>query len=198
LDAIAELDLLPHVDVHFKKENIVSPTRKSMYIFPFASLLVAMAVGCSSSDLAGPEASGEAVLLEVVPNGGQVGVDPSGPMFAHFDHPMGEDMHNFASLHEGDLDGPEVHGAWGWSHEHRRLNFVPHEPLHEHAEYTLHLGGGLIDQHGHHVDFEQHGFEIGGQWVHGGMMGPGHGHEGPGWRHQNGSYGMFFRFMTGD
>jgi hypothetical protein len=30
------------------------------------------------------------------------------------------------------------------------------------------------------------------------MMGPGHGHEGPGWRHQNGSYGMFFRFMTGD
>jgi hypothetical protein len=63
----------------------------------------------------------------------------------------------------------------------------------------LHLGGGLVDQHGHHVDFEQHGFEMGGEWAHGSMMGRGHRHaEGPGWRHQNGSYGMFFGFMTGD
>lgn len=173
-------------------------TRWNRRIFSLASILVAITAGCSSGDLAGPD-SVQAVLLDVVPHGGHVGVDPTGTMYAHFDHPMREDMHNFASLHDGDLDGPEVDGSWGWSHEHHRLNFVPHEPLQEHARYTLHLGGGLVDQHGHHVDFEQHGFEMGGEWAHGSMMGRGHRHaEGPGWRHQNGSYGMFFGFMTGD
>lgn len=163
-----------------------------------AALLCAAAASCSSDDVAGPDAPDLAVLLEVVPRGGQIGVDPTGTLFAHFNHPMREDMHNFASLHDGDLDGPEVPGAWGWSHEYHRLNFAPHEPLHEHSRYTLHLGGGLMDQHGHHVDFQRHGFEMGGQWAHGGMMGPAHRHESPGWRHQNGSYGMFFVFTTGD
>ena len=51
----------------------------------------------------------------------------------------------------------------------------------------------------HHVNFEQHGFEMGGRWADGGMMGRGHRHaEDPGCRHQNGSYGMFFGFTTGD
>ena len=53
------------------------------------------------------------------------------------------------------------------------------------------------------MDFDQHGFEMGGHWVddhmldhHGdGMMGH-HSHMGEGWQHDNGYYGMAFPFTT--
>ena len=69
-------------------------------------------------------------------------------------------------------------------------------------EYTLHVGGGMQDEHGHQMNFGQHGHGMGGNWVEehmfgpgGGMMG-GHNHMGDGWQHQNGMYGMTFSFTT--
>lgn len=98
-------------------------------------------------------------------------------------------MEQFCAVHAGGLDGEEVPGRWEWSDDHHVLTFTPHGPLQHNAAHTLHVGGGILDAHGHDLDFDQHGHEIGGHWVdddqlshHGGMMG-GRPHMGEGWQH---------------
>ena len=95
-----------------------------------------------------------------------------------------------------------VAGGWGWSQDRQVLTFTPGQPLGTSMQHTLHVGGGITDADGHHMDFDQHGFDMGGHWVdedmldqHGGMMG-GHSHMGDGWQHENGTYGMAFAFRT--
>ena len=80
------------------------------------------------------------------------------------------------------------------------LTFTPHEPLQLNSEHTLHIGGGITDIDGHPMDFDWHGFEMGGHWVDedmlgGGMMGM-HMHMDDRWQHHNGTYGMMFSFTT--
>ena len=34
-------------------------------------------------------------------------------------------------------------------------------PCNSTGEHTLHVGGGITDRHGHGMDFDQHGLDIG-------------------------------------
>jgi hypothetical protein len=95
-----------------------------------------------------------------------------------------------------------------------RLTFTPDAPLKGQTEYIIHVGGGMQDSNGHHLDFQMYGFGMGGHWFtedmhqdgqhgqgtgHGGMggMGGGSGMMGGGWVHPgNGGYGMIFTFTT--
>ena len=165
-------------------------------------LLLAGLGACSDDGPTGPATDAEVALLSVVPANGATDVDPASPVTAQFDRPMAAGSEVYCSLHEGGLDGPEVPGHWEWSHENRLMTFTPDEPLRHQHRYTLHVGGGLEDEQGHHLNFEQHRYAHGGEYVHehefgsgGGMMG-GHEHTGDGWQHQNGSLGMSFSFTT--
>ena len=141
-------------------------------------------------------------LLRVSPEGGSTNVDPNERIQLEFDHPMVDGVEALCAVHLGGLDGEEVPGAWEWSEDHHVLTFTPHDSLQLDREHTLHVGGGITDRHGHGMDFDQHGLDMGGHWVdeemlgqHGGMMG-GHSHMGDGWQHHNGTYGMAFPFWT--
>ena len=149
----------------------------------------------------------ETVLLDVIPPGGATDVDPNGPIVVEFNHPIGWGMAEYAVLHEGSLDGPAVDGVWELSDDRTTLTFTPAEPLKPLTEYTIHLGGGMVDHQGQHVNLERHGFQFGGEWCTGeqfgqggmgpmGPMGPHHG-QGPGWQGPNGHFGMTFTFTTG-
>ena len=166
--------------------------------------LVAVAA-CGEDGMVAPEL--DTALLAVFPQGGSTGVDPTGPIIIEFTHVMMEGMEEYADVHEGAMEGPLVEGAWSWSGDRTRLTFTPSQPLKSQTQYVIHVGGGMQDQHGQHINYEQHGSQMGGQWMteqmyqggqHGHGMGGGHGGGmGAGWVHPtNGSYGMVFYFTT--
>jgi len=118
-------------------------------------------------------------------------------------------MEEYADVHEGHMEGNLVPGTWSWNDTHMKLTFTPNAPLKPQTQYVIHIGGGMQDQMGHPIDFEQHGFMMGGQWMtqqmhqggqHGYGMGGGMGGGmgmGEGWVHPtNGGYGMIFTFTT--
>ncbi|MCL7972986.1 MAG: Ig-like domain-containing protein [marine benthic group bacterium] len=171
---------------------------------PMVLTLVALVglTACSGEAATGPMAADEVALVMVSPAGGTANVDPGSPVTVEFDHPMADGMEAYCALHQGGLNGTEVTGHWEWSENRHRLTFTPDEPYQQMHEYTLHVGGGMQDEHGHHMNFQQHGHAMGGDWVEehmfgsgGGMMG-GHNHMGDGWQHENGMYGMTFSFTT--
>ena len=135
-------------------------------------------------------------IVSLAPSGGATGVDPAAPIVITFSHPMPTGMERYVVLHEGGLDGPVVPMACTWSPDATALTCA-HEPLAAATIHTLHLGGGMRDQMGGGLDYEQCIGQHGGQWATGGMMGTGGSTMmGPGWRHANGSYGMVFTFTT--
>lgn len=149
-------------------------------------------------------------LLSVVPQGGSTDVDRFAPVVVEFDHAMMAGMQEHAVLHEGDVTGPDVAGTWTLSTDRSTLTFTPAAPLAPSTLYTIHLGGGMTDANGDHIDFGTHGDHMGGAWATQGMMGGGmmgggmmggamgEAHMGDGWQHPtNGSYGMVFSFTTG-
>lgn len=167
---------------------------------------VALLVGaCSESDTPFEPEVGPTALLSVVPRGGSTDVDRFAPAVVEFDHAIMEGMEGYALLHEGDVTGPEVAGTWSLSTDRRALTFTPAGALAPSTRYTIHLGGGMMDADGEHVDFGTHGDPMGGEWAMPGMMGGGmmggamgEQHMGEGWAHPtNGSYGMIFSFTTG-
>jgi hypothetical protein len=166
------------------------------------------AAGCSDNPAAVEEAP---VLLSVAPTGGATGVDPSTPITLQFSHGMQMDMEMFVAVHEGTgVAGPLVDGTWEWSVARMHLTFTPSMPLDAQVQYTIHVGGGMMDADGHVVDLEMHGHDMGGNTVTqqmmddrmmqgGGMMGGNMGGDmmGPGWQHPDGgTYGMIFSFTT--
>ena len=171
----------------------------------FVVSILSGATGCADDADQLPNAPDETLavaLVGVTPPGGTVGVDPSSHVVLEFDHPMVDGVEALCAVHLGGLDGEEVPGAWQRSEDHHVLTFTPHDPLQLDSEHTIHVGGGITDVDGHHMDFDQHAFDMGGHWVdedmldqHGGMMG-GHSHMGEGWQHKNGTYGMAFAFRT--
>lgn len=179
-----------------------------------AALVIAgvglLAGACSESDtLLEPDAEAT-TLLSVIPRGGSTDVDRLAPVAIELDHPVMDGMEAFALLHEGDVTGPEVAGTWSLSADRLALTFTPSAPLAPTTRYAIHLGGGMMDADGDHVDLDAHGDHMGGTWATQGMMGGGmlgggtmggtmgDDHLGQGWRHPtNGSYGMVFSFTTG-
>jgi hypothetical protein len=153
----------------------------------------------------------ETLLLSIAPQGGAMDVDPNGPIVIDFSHPMMEGMEQYADVHEGHVEGPLVPGSWSWNEGRTKLTFTPDSPLKPLTQYVVHLGGGMQDQTGHHINYEEHGLGtgnggMGGQWMtqemhQGGNHGYGNGMGGMGmgtnWSHPtNGGYGMTFTFTT--
>lgn len=174
-------------------------------------------VACSEDGPTGVGPGATPLLLSVDPPGGARDVSVGHPVTIEFDHEMAAGMEAYADVHEGDLAGPPVDGAWHWSGSRTRMTFAPDASLKPGTVYVVHLGGGMTDVHGTPVDLAEHGGPLGGEWATGSMMdgwsggpgmgGPGmgmgdgapyEGHMGEGWRHANGSYGMVFAFRTAD
>ncbi len=146
-----------------------------------------------------------AALLSVTPRGGATDVGVATTVMVRFDHAIHDHMTAYAALHEGDVNGPDVPGTWALSEDGTVLSFSPDAPLEPATQYTIHLGGGMTDAQGRHVNLENNGMDMGGEWATGSMMSGGmdgmmdgrHPHMGDGWQHpSNGSYGMLFTFMT--
>lgn len=144
-------------------------------------------------------------LTDVYPMGGAVDVSVGDTIVVTFDHAVAEGMEAYAALYEGTVTGTEVEGTWTRSADGTKLMFVPAAPLKAATTYTIHLGGGMMDDEGHVVDLGVHGTGMGGVWASynmmmggmGGMGGQNTTHMGTGWEHPtNGSYGMVFSFTT--
>ncbi|MFQ5535995.1 MAG: Ig-like domain-containing protein [Gemmatimonadota bacterium] len=149
------------------------------------ALLVLAACGDSAT---APDAEETAVLLSVIPAGGATNVDPNQPVTLEFNHALGAGMKDYVDLHEGDVTGPEVEGLWTVSADGRKLTFQPAQPLKPATTYTIHVGGGMMDEDGHLMNLEEHGSAMGGMWATGSMMTGGAG------MGMNG--GMVFTFTT--
>ena len=176
------------------------------------ALVTPAAMTACDSRGTGPEIE-ESALLSVIPQGDATGIDPNSPIVIEFTHTMMQGMEEYADLHEGDVEGPLVPGSWSWNEAYTKLTFTPDSPLKSQTQYVIHIGGGMQDQEGHHINYEEHGFGMGGQWMtqqmhQGGQHGYGMGQGGmggmggatgmgEGWVHPtNGGYGMTFTFTT--
>jgi hypothetical protein len=174
--------------------------------------LIPIALAACEGDSTEPVVE-ESALLSVIPAGGAVGVDINLPITIQFSHSMMQGMEEYADVHEGEVEGPLVNGTWSWNATFTELTFTPDAPLMPQTQYVIHIGGGMRDEEGRHIDYEQHGFGMGGEWMteqmhqggqhgygtgHGGMGGMGGGTGmGQGWIHPgNGGYGMIFTFTT--
>ena len=164
---------------------------------------IAVMAACSENATE-PELDDPTTLLRVIPEGGVTSVDPNTTITIEFSHPMGFGMEMYVVLHEGDTGGSLVAGTWTWSEDHTKLTFQPDSPLKPGTTYSLHIGGGMTDAEGDHIDYEEHGMSMGGHWITqqmlgdwgGGMMGGMGSMMGAGWQHHNGTYGMVFTFTT--
>ena len=181
-------------------------------IATLAVLVSPLVLGACDDNSTSPDPDTPA-LLTVIPTGGATNVDPTGPIVLRFSHPMMAGMEEYADVHEGHVEGPLVPGAWSWNSGGTELTFTPDAPLKGQTQYVIHVGGGMRDQDGHHLDLQAHGPGMGGSWFteemhqggqhgqgmgHGGMGGMGGGTGmGAGWIHpDNGGYGMTFTFTT--
>ena len=99
-------------------------------------------------------------------------------------------------LHQGGITGPTTAMTCNWSDGQRTLSCRPGQPLAAATQYTIHVGGGMMNSSGQAVGMDQYGMGMGGQWATGGMMGGQTGMMGTGWMNANGSYGMMFEFTT--
>lgn len=166
-----------------------------------AAMLVLGLTACSDDDLTAPPAGGTTALVAVIPEGGSADVDPASTFVMQFDDSMQDGMEMYAAMHTGDVTGPEVDGTWAWNQDHTHLEFNPTQDLMPGSDYTMHIGGGMLDAGGRMVDLETHGPGMGGEWATGEMMDPGgmmggHDHMGAGWQDSHGSYGMAFGFTV--
>lgn len=177
-----------------------------------AALLAPLALGACDDNSTNP-GTDVPTLLTVIPTGGDSDVDPNGPIVLRFSHSMMIGMEEYADLHEGHMEGPVVPGHWSWNQEMTELTFTPNTSLKGETTYVIHVGGGMQDEAGHHLNLGMHGLGMGGDWFtedmhedghhgqgmgHGGGMGGGQGMMGDGWIHpENGGYGMVFTFTTG-
>lgn len=168
-----------------------------------ATGMAILALSACSDSSSEPATGGtvEAELLSVTPTGGSTDVSRTSTVRVEFDRPMADGTDAYCRLHVGGIDGPDVAGAWTWSDDHRSATFTPAEPMAQATEHTFHLGGGIMDADGHHVNYAMYGFAMGGMHVDGGMMGGGmmggSSHGGGLWQGPDGGYGMVFRFRTG-
>jgi len=166
---------------------------------PVALWIGLSAAACSST--AAPTGADAPALLAVVPAEGATAVDPAAPIVLTFTHPMGFGMEQFIDLHVGDVNGPTVPMTATWSTDRTTLTIHPSQPLAHATTYVVHLGGDLMDEDGHELDYGSCQ-RLGGQKLQANQMGQGSQHGsmgsgmGSGWRNADGSYGMIFTFTT--
>ena len=174
---------------------------RSTLVASTAAVMLFAVTACSDDSITNPPAGDTTALVAVIPQGGSTDIDPGSMFVMEYDDSMQDGMEMYAAIHIGDVTGPEVAGMWTWSQDHTHLEFAPTQNLMPDAEYTIHIGGGMMDAGGHVIDLGTHGPGMGGVWATGDMMNPGgmmggHDHMGEGWQHSNGSFGMVFGLST--
>jgi Bacterial Ig-like domain len=166
--------------------------KKSYYKLASVLAWITLLGACSNEDPTSVEESVEVSAMS--PTAGATNVDVGTTVSLTFSHPMGAGMEAYMGLYEGDLSGPRVPGSWMWSPDRARVEFHPDAPLRSQFRYTVHIGGAVQDATGRHLNYELCINRHGAQWAWGQMMG---GHQpGAGWKHENGSYGVFYGFET--
>ena len=153
----------------------------------------------SASSSAGPQQTASTSIVAVSPTGGANGVAVTAVITITFDHAVMLGMERYLSLHQDALTGPTVAGEVTRSIDGTRLTFTPAAPLRARTTYVVHVGGGMVDDAGHAVDYGRCA-SLGGRSASGSMMGGGmmSGAEmGAGWKGRDGAYGMLFKFATG-
>ena len=162
-----------------------------------------LANGCSNATTMDVPAGAATELLSVSPMGGATSVAAMPDLVFTFNHPMASGMQQYLALHHGDLTGATTSMTCGWGDSLRTLTCRPNEPLAPGSDYTVHMGGGMMDADDHPVDMGRYGMTMGGSWATGtmmgsqlGMMGGQQSMMGNGWRDAQGTYGMAFRFTT--
>lgn len=140
------------------------------------------------------------LLTDISPAPSATGVATSTRLSFTFSRPMMPGMEQYLDLHLGGIGGPVVPLTCGWNAGQTTLTCIPAAPLAPGTRYTVHMGGGMMDESGRMVSMEDL-TAMGGQWATGEMVGGGHsgqpaGMMGPGWRHGSGHYGMLFEFTT--
>ncbi len=152
-----------------------------------------LAAGCGSTMMDTELAT---QLLSVSPRGGSVNVPLSADIVLTFNQAMMAGMEQYVALHQGTITGPPTPMNCNWSDGQRTLTCRLAQPLTAAARYTVHIGGGMMNNGGQRVGMDRNGTRMGGQWAMGGMMAGRADMMGTGWMHPNGSYGMVFEFTT--
>ena len=165
------------------------------------SLLVASLAGCGGSAYSstGPQQTASTSIVAISPASGASDLAVTSVITITFDHAVMLGMERYLSLHQDALTGPTVAGTATRSSDGTRLTFTPAAPLRSRTTYVLHVGGGMVDDSGHAVDYGRCA-SLGGRSASGSMMGGGMmgGAEmGAGWKGRDGAYGMLFTFTTG-
>lgn len=165
-----------------------------------------VAVGVAACEDATTSVQPETALLSVAPEGGASDVALDAPVVLTFGHAMHSQAGEYAAVHQGDVNGPTVSGSWMIEENGRVMRFTPDHDWQANTAYAIHLGGGMMDAEGDHVDLGTNGMHMGGEWatdsmmsggMPGGMSGGQHDHMGEGWDGpENGSHGMIFAFTT--
>lgn len=167
----------------------------SMRVMKVALPALLMAAACQMGT--GPEGTGPA-LLSITPTGGAMNVSRTGPIAVAFDGAMGTGMEQYMDLHRGDMSSPMHPMTCTWSTDRTTAICVPNGPMDAQTQYAMHLGGGLRGVNGMPAVMTR-GSMMGGESLNGGMMHSGQSMSmmGKHWKGPDGSYGMMFRFRTG-
>lgn len=161
-----------------------------------ALLFAGLLVGACTSAADVPTAPDATQITDVSPPGGSIDVSVGTTVTVAFSRPMPVSTAQYVALHMGTVNGPAVTGSVSWSTDGMRMTFQPDLPLAAHSVYTLHVGGGLMDDDDRPVDYSWCPL-FGGQPVTGGMMGGAMGSMmDAGWRDAAGGYGVMFAFTT--
>jgi len=176
---------------------VVSPIRGPIVTPALVGALAIAACGWRSPTVP----TGPPVLLSVAPAGGAFGLPVVTAITLRWNVPMAAGQEHFVDLHVGGLGGPLVPLVCLWSANRTLLTCRPTATLQAGTPYTVHVGGGMVDEKGQPIDMERYGMGFGGRWVVGGMTtglhaGSPWGLTGEGGRRASESIGMAFNFTT--
>lgn len=110
-----------------------------------------------------------AALVAVSPTPAATAVATSSTIMLTFGQAMMAGMEQYMDRHQGGITGPTVPMGCAWSPEKTTLTCTPTNPPAAGTEFTIHVGGGMIDAQGHLMDTDPW-TGMGGQWATGGMM----------------------------
>lgn len=159
------------------------------------ALAAVLALACSSNSNNDP-GTGAATTLDAVTIADPTAARPGGSMTMDFNGAMMAGMEQYVDLHRGDRTGALVPMTCTMSTDRTMISCVPNAALAPGAQYTLHMGAGMMGSTGSPIDMAP-GMGMGGAWMSGGMSG---GHNGSmmgsGWTDSSGHAGMLFTFTA--
>jgi hypothetical protein len=157
----------------------------------FAAIVLVAALAIACSDSSSPSTT-SATALDAVTIGPASTTHPGGTVAMAFNGTMMTGMEQYVDLHQGDTTGALVPMTCAMSTDRAMITCAPNAALTPGADYTLHMGAGMMGSNGRPVDMSA-GMGMGGTWMTSGMMG---GHNGAimgnGWTDTAGHGGMLF------